>query len=626
MFENNDYSNENVNEQNNSQTVRSGSDAAHTEHNNGQTAGGAGNMGSAGGSSNTGSTGNAGGTGNTGGTGYTGNPGGTGSYSGSGYMGGYSGMNAGGYQNGGQGGYQNSAGYRSGAGAQGGYQGGPYQAGGYQNAGQNAAGQNGAGQSGMGQNGMGQNGQPHGSYSGYGSYQSQQGNYQYGSTFSNNDYGTAAGGGRQGKKHKEKKPRKPMNPLMKKVIAVVVCGIFFGVCAGVSFLAVNSLGNDKQSGEITQATSDGAENAQDAQEAGAANDSGIKSTVIQGTSSAVVTDVTKVVEATMPSIVSITNQMIISGMDFWGQNMEQEQEAAGSGIIIGENDKELLVVTNYHVVADSTKLSVKFIDDEVVEAQIKGTSPSMDLAVIAVKLEDIDSSTKGSIAIATMGDSDTLKVGEPVIAIGNALGYGQSVTTGVVSALNRTLEVSEMGTSNALIQTDAAINPGNSGGALLDIKGQVIGINSNKIGGSTIEGMGYAIPISSAKPIIEELMNRETKEKVDESNRGFLGISCINVTKAMGEAYGMPEGIYVAQVYPGTGAYNAGLVKGDIITGFAGATVSTQDDLTNSMQYYAVGDTIELTIMRGNPTEGYQEQKVNVTLTSQEAMNTTGRN
>ena len=604
MFENNNYSNENVNEQNNSQTVQSGSDAAHTEHNNGQTAGGA--------------AGSADSTGNTGS--YTGS-GYTGGYSGSGYTGGYSGMNAGGYQNGGQGGYQNNAGYRSSAGAQGGYQGSPYQTGGYQNAGQNGTGQNGAGQG-----GMGQNGQPHGSYSGYGSYQSQQGNYQYGSTFSNNDYGAAPGGGRQGKKHKEKKPRKPMNPLMKKVIAVVVCGVFFGVCAGVSFLAVNSLGNDKQPKEITQATADGAENAQDTQESGAANDSGIKSTVTQGTSSAVVTDVTKVVEATMPSIVSITNQMIISGTDFWGQNMEQEQEAAGSGIIIGENDKELLVVTNYHVVADSTKLSVKFIDDEVVEAQIKGTSPSMDLAVIAVKLEDLNSSTKGSIAIATMGDSDTLKVGEPVIAIGNALGYGQSVTTGVVSALNRTLEVSETGTSNALIQTDAAINPGNSGGALLDIKGQVIGINSNKIGGSTIEGMGYAIPISSAKPIIEELMNRETKEKVDESNRGFLGISCINVTKAMGEAYGMPEGIYVAQVYPATGADNAGLVKGDIITGFAGATVTTQDDLTNSMQYYAVGDTVELTIMRGNPTEGYQEQKVNVTLTSQEAMNTSGRN
>ena len=300
--------------------------------------------------------------------------------------------------------------------------------------------------------------------------------------------------------------------------------------------------------------------------------------------------------------------------------------AAGSGIIIGENDDELLIVTNNHVVADSNKISVKFIDDEVVEAQIKGTSPSMDLAVLAVKLSDVQETTKGSIAIATMGDSDTLKVGEPVIAIGNALGYGQSVTTGVVSALNRTLEVSETGTSNALIQTDAAINPGNSGGALLDIKGQVIGINSNKIGGSTVEGMGYAIPISSAQPIIEELMNQETKEKVDEGNRGFLGISCINVTKAMGDAYGMPEGIYVAQVYAGTGADNAGLVKGDIITGFAGATVTTQDDLTNSMQYYAIGDTVELTIMRGNPTEGYQEQKVSVTLTSQEAMETTGRN
>ena len=250
----------------------------------------------------------------------------------------------------------------------------------------------------------------------------------------------------------------------------------------------------------------------------------------------------------------------------------------------------------------------------------------MDLAVIAVKLSDVKDSTKDSIAIATMGDSDTLKVGEPVIAIGNALGYGQSVTTGVVSALNRTLEVSETGTSNALIQTDAAINPGNSGGALLDIKGQVIGINSNKIGGSTVEGMGYAIPISSAQPIIEELMNQETKEKVDEGNRGFLEISCINVTKAMGDAYGMPEGIYVAQVYAGTGADNAGLVKGDIITGFAGATVTTQDDLTNAMQYYAVGDTVELTVMRGNPTEGYKEQKVSITLTSQEAMENTGRN
>nr|WP_308624477.1 trypsin-like peptidase domain-containing protein [uncultured Eisenbergiella sp.] len=573
MFDNNNDSNENPTEQNNSQTVQSGSGAAHTENNNGQTAGNA--------------SGSYSGV-NQGG--YQNNPGGQ-------YTGGYNGAGS-------QNGYQN--------GTQGPYQAGGYQAGGYQNGGY--------------QGGNGASGQPHGNYSGYSSYQSHQGNYQYGSNFSDNDYGAPGGNGRHNKKKKEKKPGKPMNPIWKKVIAVVVCGVFFGVCAGVSFLAVNSLGSGNETRQIAQTTGEAAEGQQETQAGAAESESGIKSTVTQGTSSAVVTDVTEVVENTMPSIVSITNQMIISGTDFWGQNMQQEQEAAGSGIIIGENDDELLIVTNNHVVADSNKISVKFIDDEVVEAQIKGTSPSMDLAVLAVKLSDVQETTKGSIAIATMGDSDTLKVGEPVIAIGNALGYGQSVTTGVVSALNRTLEVSETGTSNALIQTDAAINPGNSGGALLDIKGQVIGINSNKIGGSTVEGMGYAIPISSAQPIIEELMNQETKEKVDEGNRGFLGISCINVTKAMGDAYGMPEGIYVAQVYAGTGADNAGLVKGDIITGFAGATVTTQDDLTNSMQYYAIGDTVELTIMRGNPTEGYQEQKVSVTLTSQEAMETTGRN
>ena len=323
----------------------------------------------------------------------------------------------------------------------------------------------------------------------------------------------------------------------------------------------------------------------------------------------------------MPSIVSITNQSIASYSGFLGQTIEQEQESAGSGIIIGENEKELLVVTNNHVVEGSDKLYVKFIDNAMVEAYIKGTSPSMDLAVIAIKLDDVENDTKEQISVATMGDSDTLKVGEPVIAIGNALGYGQSVTTGVVSALNRTLEVSEEGTSNALIQTDAAINPGNSGGALLDIKGQVIGINSNKIGGSVVEGMGYAIPISSARPIIEELMNQETRERVDEADRGYLGISCINVNQAMSEAYGMPVGVYVAQVYSGTGADDAGLLKGDIITAFGGKTVTNQDDLTSSMQYYAVGDEAEVTIMRGNPTEGYEEQKVSVRLVSQESMN-----
>ena len=264
---------------------------------------------------------------------------------------------------------------------------------------------------------------------------------------------------------------------------------------------------------------------------------------------------------------------------------------------------------------------MKFIDDEVVEALTKGTSPSMDLAVVAVKLDDIKNSTREQISVAAIGDSDALKVGEPVIAIGNALGYGQSVTTGVVSALNRAMEIEQYDSGSTLIQTDAAINPGNSGGALLDINGNVIGINSSKIGGSTIEGMGYAIPISAAQPIIEDLMNRETRERVEAENRGYLGISCINVNASMSQAYGMPEGILIAQVYPGSGADKAGLVKGDVIVGFGGDKVISQDALVGALEYYAVGDTVKITVMRGNITDGYEEMTVDVTLTSQEVMN-----
>lgn len=500
----------------------------------------------------------------------------------------------------------------------------------YGNAGQNAGGwQQSAGQQNAGQN-MAQGAAQQntgGAYSGrnaYGgqnAYQSYQGNYQYGN--GNGDYGTAPGKKQKEKKHKEKKPGKPMNPFWKKALAVVVSAVCFGVIAGVSFLAVASLGGYQNS--VASATapavseSQSADAGTDAQSA----DAGNGASVTQGTTSMVVTDVTEVVERVMPAIVAITNESVTSIESFWGQTYEQQQESAGSGIIIGQNDDELLIVTNNHVVEDATQLYVSFIDNSIVEAQVKGTSPSMDLAVVAVKLSNIESDTMDAITIATLGDSDSLKVGEPVIAIGNALGYGQSVTTGVVSALNRVLEVDETGTSNAMIQTDAAINPGNSGGALLDINGQVIGINSNKIGGNAIEGMGYAIPISSAQPIIEQLMNQETREALDDAQKGYLGISCINVTSAMAEAYGMPEGIYVAQVYPGTGAEEAGIVKGDIITGINGMTVTTQDDLLNMMQYYAVGETIEITVMHGNPTEGYAEETKTVTLTSQEAMNST---
>lgn len=336
--------------------------------------------------------------------------------------------------------------------------------------------------------------------------------------------------------------------------------------------------------------------------------------------SAVVTDVTQVVEAVMPSCVSITNNFTQTVQDFWGQTYSQDETASGSGIIIGENEQELLIVTNNHVVDSTEQLYVQFIDGETVEAQVKGTDASADLAVVAVKLDTIANSTKQEICIARMGDSDSLKIGEPAIAIGNALGYGQSVTTGVISALNRKIESSNSEEGTSLIQTDAAINPGNSGGALLNIRGEVIGINSNKIGGSSIEGMGYAIPISTARPIIEDLMERQTRTKYSEEERGYLGISCINVTSDLSENFSMPQGIFVAQVYSGTGAEAAGLVRGNIVVAFDGVTVQNQEELTKQMQYYKAGESVEITIMV-NSANGYQQKNVTVTLSSYDQIN-----
>lgn len=336
--------------------------------------------------------------------------------------------------------------------------------------------------------------------------------------------------------------------------------------------------------------------------------------------SAVVTDVTQVVESVMPACVSITNNFTQTVQDFWGQIYSQDETASGSGIIIGENEQELLIVTNNHVVDSTEQLYVQFIDGETVEAQVKGTDASADLAVIAVKLDTIADSTKQEICIAKMGDSDSLKIGEPAIAIGNALGYGQSVTTGVISALNRKIESSNSEEGTSLIQTDAAINPGNSGGALLNMRGEVIGINSNKIGGSSIEGMGYAIPISTARPIIEDLMERQTRTKYSEEERGYLGISCINVTSDLSENFSMPQGIFVAQVYPGTGAEAAGLVRGNIVVAFDGVTVQSQEELTKQMQYYKAGESVEITIMV-NSANGYQQKNVTVTLSSYDQIN-----
>lgn len=331
-----------------------------------------------------------------------------------------------------------------------------------------------------------------------------------------------------------------------------------------------------------------------------------------------ITGVSDVAAAAMPPVVSITNksvqevQNLYSVYGYGAPTYEQESTSCGSGIIIGKNDSELLICTNNHVVENSTELSVGFADESVCEAVVKGTDASNDLAVVAVKLDDISSDTMDAIKVAEIGDSDKLVVGQQVVAIGNALGYGQSVTTGIVSALNRTIDID--GYQADLIQTDAAINPGNSGGALLDMQGRVIGINSAKAAANGVEGMGYAIPISNAKSILEDLMNKKTRtDKVDEADSAYVGIAGQGVSGEMSSLYGIPEGIYLTEVQDGSPAADAGLQKGDIITKFDGSSVTSMQDLKTQLAYYAAGEEVPVTIQRQNGSE-YEEQKVTITL------------
>ena len=279
---------------------------------------------------------------------------------------------------------------------------------------------------------------------------------------------------------------------------------------------------------------------------------------------------------------------------------------------MGQNDSELLIVSNNHVVEGADTLTVTFVDEENVEANIKGTDPSKDLAIVAVPLESIKDSTMETIAIATLGDSNEVQVGEPAIAIGNALGYGQSVTTGIISATNRQIDMD--GFDSELIQTDAAINPGNSGGALLNANGAVIGINTAKINSSVAEGMGYAIPISDASEVLTNLMNRETRERVSDEARGYLGITGQDVSSDIGEAYNMPTGVYISEVTKGSGAEQAGLSRGSIITGMEGVTIDSMETLQDQLSYYAVGETVELTVQVPASGGEYEEQTVSVTL------------
>lgn len=331
------------------------------------------------------------------------------------------------------------------------------------------------------------------------------------------------------------------------------------------------------------------------------------------------TDVSQVVEEAMPAVVAVASTAVYQMPDFgfgWffgGGSQSYEVPSSGSGIIIGENDTELLIVTNNHVVQDTVSLKITFVDDAAVDAVIKGTDTDTDLAVISVPLDQIPQETKEKIVVARLGDSDGLKVGQGVIAIGNVLGYGQSVTVGYVSALNREIKTSD-GNTRVLLQTDAAINPGNSGGALLNMKGEVIGINAAKYSSTEVEGIGYAIPVSSVQDILDELMNRKTRSEVAEEKRGYLGIQGTTVDEDAAAAFGMPKGVYVYKILKDGAAADSQLREKDIITKLDGMTVKSMQELQKLLKGYEAGETIELLVQRQEDGQ-YKEIQIPVTLT-----------
>ena len=382
--------------------------------------------------------------------------------------------------------------------------------------------------------------------------------------------------------------------------------VAFGVIASCTFMGVNAVAGKYFGTNTTQQTS--------SSKATTSKNSDSSSTLkLSQSSSTVTSDVSDIVNNAMPSVVAITNMSVQEVQSYFGGTQQQESTSCGSGIIIGKNDSELLIVTNNHVVEGAETLTVSFANETSVEASIKGTDSSKDLAVVAVPLDSIDDDTMNAISIITLGDSDKLQVGEPVIAIGNALGYGQSVTTGIVSALDRNLDME--GFDSKLIQTDAAINPGNSGGALLNANGELIGINTAKVNANAVEGMGYAIPISDATSVFENLMNRETRTKVDESEQGFLGIEGYDVTSEKAEMYSIPTGVFVRSVEDGSAADKAGITAECIITKFDGITIDSMSTLQSQMQYFKAGDKVEVVIEVPNKSgTKYEEKTVTVTL------------
>ena len=435
----------------------------------------------------------------------------------------------------------------------------------------------------------------------------------------------------------DKKPTRKKQRSRNKLGTTIGLAVVFGLVAGIVFQGVNLTTErflvtdteQKNQVETAQLTKETTADSKDTQ-----------NSVV---SSEVTGSVASVAKTAMPTVVAITSVSIQEipyyfGFGFSSRSTQQySSEGSGSGIIVGENDDELLIATNNHVVSGATTLNVCFMGSDVVSAEqetaetaaddsadinvedavsakIKGTDESNDLAVIAVAKADIPQDTLSEIKIAQLDTSDDLEVGEQVVAIGNALGYGQSVTSGWISALNRTISTDDM-TGSGLIQTDAAINPGNSGGALLNMKGEVIGINSAKFASNAVEGLGYAIPISKAQPILEDLMSRETRDKVDSSEASYLGINPLDLSAEVTAMFDMPEGVFVSSVSTGEAADNAGIRKGDIITGFDGQTVTGRDDLNDKMKYYAAGETVDITIARAQNGQ-YVEQTVQVTLGS----------
>lgn len=407
----------------------------------------------------------------------------------------------------------------------------------------------------------------------------------------------------------KRKHKRSMNLYAK----VICCAILFGAISGGMVLGSFMIGKNAvkttassttlETNAAKLSTSSGSKN-------GSSSSSGDTYTVAQ------------IAEQCKSSVVAITNQSVQEVQTMFG-TMQQQSTGSGSGVIIGKNDTELLIATNNHVVSGAESLTVCFNDDKdaVFDAKIKGTDADNDLAVIAIKLSDISEDVLNSISVATLGDSTQMEVGDQVVAIGNALGFGQSVTSGVISALDREVTIDD--TTATLMQTDAAINPGNSGGALFNMKGEVIGINSAKYASDQVEGMGFAIPMAKAQGIIENLMNQETRDKLT-SDYGFLNITGQDVSSDVAEMYGIPEGVYVSGTTDGGAAANAGIQKGDIITKLGNTTITSISQLKEELQYYKAGETVEITLQRNTDSKGYQEQTVKVTLdNASEQSNTT---